>query len=166
MSSLARAVSVVGLCLIAPASASAQLTDIGFRVAGADVVMVARVCGLTAAFEVTEVGEIIVSRAKLCPGEVLKGDWDTDNVFVIEGGTVGDVTLELSHLPLLHLGDRALFLLDRSPLEPGAFRLSDGGYGYFELLGRVVSDFNASLTVSMATVRKVARAADTNQPLP
>jgi hypothetical protein len=33
---------------------------------------------------------------------------------------------------------------------------------YFELLGRVVTDFNLSLSVPMATVRKVARAADTN----
>jgi hypothetical protein len=141
-----------------PWVAPAQSPDFQFRFSAADVVMVARVCALDAAFEVNEFGDsLIVSRARLCPGEVLKGEWLATNVFRIEGGTVGDITLELTHLPLLQLGDRALFLLERSDTLPDTFELSDAGYGFFEQRGRYMSDYGSTLTVTMAAVQRIAR---------
>lgn len=84
------------------------------RVRGAERVVVAQVVDLTARFETNEFGDqLIVSRVKLTVEESLKGHAEPSVEIDVLGGTVGDLTLEVSSLPKLNPGERAVFFLAR-----------------------------------------------------
>jgi hypothetical protein len=84
---------------------------------GAERVVVATVMNVNAAFQVNEHGdELIVSRASIRVDAVLKrgpGAEETDLVVEVEGGTIGDLTLDVSDLPHLERGERAVLFLTR-----------------------------------------------------
>jgi hypothetical protein len=55
----------------------------------------------------------ITSRINLQPSVTLKGSHSNATItFDIPGGTVGDLTMDASHIPLLTSGDRVLIMLD------------------------------------------------------
>jgi hypothetical protein len=100
----------------APLYASKFLpVDVPVRIQGSDRVVVATVAATAAKFETNESGDqVIVTHVQLQVEEALKGAAARTLQLQLEGGTVGDVTLEVSSLPALHVGDRAVFFLERA----------------------------------------------------
>jgi hypothetical protein len=90
--------------------------DIPTRAKGADRVVVATIADVNASFATTEHGDqIIVSQVTLMIEDNLKGGSREAMLSVdVEGGTVGDLTLEVSDMPSVHQGERAVFFLRRS----------------------------------------------------
>jgi hypothetical protein len=65
--------------------------------------------------------QLILSRVDVVVEEVLKGEAVAHLQLEVEGGTVGDLTLDVSDMPRLKSGDRAVFLVSAGPngtLEP------------------------------------------------
>jgi hypothetical protein len=115
---------ILAATLAVPPAATAQGSppiDIPERIAGADRAVVARIQRVTARLERNEWGdELIVTHARLTVEEALKGDLPETLTVAVEGGTLGDLTLRVSDLPVLRAGERAVFLLreDRGRMVP------------------------------------------------
>ncbi len=101
----------------------------------AERVVVATVSEVNAAFEVNSFGDrLIITRAKLQEEEAIKGKPLRALDYAVEGGTIGDLTLHVSHTPEPpRQGQRAIFLL-RDSKEKGAW-LPDGDGSMLELDG-------------------------------
>ena len=107
-------------------------TDVPTRAQGAKRVVVARVLDVEAHFQTNRFGDqLIVSNALLEVQETLKGAPAATLRVVVEGGTVGDLTLKVSDMPALHFGDRAVFFLDDG--DPGLHVPHDRGRGVLKL---------------------------------
>jgi hypothetical protein len=104
------------LAIAAPAIAEVgPPPDVASRARGAGKVVVARVLDVRGQFETNKFGDrLIMSHAVLEVQETLKGESQTIVNMVIEGGTVGDLTLRVSDLPSLESGERAVLFLDAS----------------------------------------------------
>ena len=88
------------------------LTDTAAMVSAAPHAVVGHVTKVESQFGTNAFGDhLIFSRVSIAAEEVLKGHVPSALQVTIEGGTVGDVTLEVSDVPSLHPGDRAVFLL-------------------------------------------------------
>jgi hypothetical protein len=97
-----------------PGAASLKPVPIADRAKGADSVVVAQVEQVEAVFERNQWGdELIVSNVSLLVEEAIKGTPPGRVRLALEGGTVGDLTLQVSDLPELRPGDRAVFFLKR-----------------------------------------------------
>lgn len=105
---------VLGIAARAAAS-SAVSVSIPDRVRGSDQVVVATVSDSRASYETNEFGDrLIVSHVRLQVNERLKGEPANSVDVDVEGGTVGDVTMDVSSLPRVSRGDRAVFFLERN----------------------------------------------------
>ena len=101
------------VCLLAPAPLAAQAPEALPDVGNADKVVVAVVEDVVPRYAVNEFGDrLIVSEVWLRVEETLKGAPENLVPIEVEGGTVGDVTMRVSDLPMLRKGERGLFLLD------------------------------------------------------
>jgi hypothetical protein len=78
--------------------------------------------------------EVIVTTAIVQVTEQLRGGAPSWLPIEVEGGTIGDITMEVSDTPILHRGDRAIFLIDR--LTDGRYVPHDRGRG----IARLMSD--------------------------
>jgi hypothetical protein len=106
--------------------------DVGARARGAREIVVATVVEVESAFAVNEYGDqLIVSHGLLQVHETMKGAHAAALQIVVEGGTVGDLKLEVSDIPALEPGDRAVFFLDRTP--SGTRQLHGRGLGLLKL---------------------------------
>jgi hypothetical protein len=84
------------------------------RARGAERVVVGRVASSQPIWRVTEHGDrLIVTVLQVIGGETLKGAAASTLEVEVEGGTIGDLTLRVSDLPVLAPGDRAVFYLRR-----------------------------------------------------
>lgn len=80
----------------------------------ADAAVVARVTAVRAAYERNQWGdELIISHTVLAVEESLKGAPGQSVAFDVEGGTVGEMTLRVSDMPEVKVGDRGVFFLKR-----------------------------------------------------
>ena len=154
-----RMLAVLATLMALPTVAAGATADFAYRFAHADAVIIATVCKVEARWDTNQFGDqLIVTLASLCtePGGVLKGNQRSDYALDIEGGTLDGVTLELSHLPLLRVGDRGLFLLERGHAK--VYELAGDGLGFFQFdtAGQRVTDYYSTLTISMTAVRAVA----------
>lgn len=96
-----------------PAMAQTRVASLEERFAGAEQVVVAEAQSVSGGWRQNEHGDrIIVSRVLLRVAESLKGGAARQMWLEIEGGTVDGITLEVSSLPLLKEGDRAVFFLN------------------------------------------------------
>jgi hypothetical protein len=87
---------------------------------GAEQVVVGTVEEVTAQFGLNEYGDqLILSTVTLSVRESLRGEAAATVRFALEGGTVGELTLEVSDLPTLKRGDRGVFALRRSRAGQG-----------------------------------------------
>jgi hypothetical protein len=79
-------------------------------------VVLATIVDVNAAFAKNAHGDqIIVSQVQLQIDETLKGSGRDFALLVdVEGGTVGDLTLEVSDMPSVTAGERAVFFLNRN----------------------------------------------------
>jgi hypothetical protein len=94
-------------------TAAAQLSDdVAATVRAAPRVAVGRVTAVHSAFSTNRFGDrVIVSRLTIATTQVFKGRVPAAFDMMVEGGTVGDLTLVVSDVPLLRAGDQAVFLL-------------------------------------------------------
>jgi len=108
---------VAFVCVTSPLSAEiGPPTDIAARARGAARIVIADVADVQSRFETNRFGDqLIVSTVFVDVSETLKGGQAATLQVLVEGGTVGDLTLRVSDLPALKSGDRAVFFLDPGP---------------------------------------------------
>ena len=108
---------LLAACLIA-ATVSASIdppVDVAAHARGATKVVVATVLAVDASFGVNDFGDqVILSKVSFRVEETLKGRHEATGVMTLEGGTVGDLTLEVSDMPRLEKGQRAVLFLTNS----------------------------------------------------
>lgn len=128
------ALAILVVCLSAETT-SAHIgppVDIATRAKGAEQVVVAKVVDLQATFDVSPYGDqLIVSHALLEVEETMKGPDTAAIQLMVEGGTVGNLTLRVSDMPTVETGERAVFFLDRTP--SGTRHLHLRGFGMLKL---------------------------------
>ena len=130
------AASIFSLTLASPVAAQhGPPVDMTSLARGADRVVVATVTRVAPVFQTNEFGdELIVSRTHLRVDAVLKpgpGADDQPLVLELEGGTIGDLTLDVSDLPKLARGERAVLFLRRN--SRGATVPHGRGHGILKL---------------------------------
>jgi hypothetical protein len=92
--------------------AAVPLTE---RARGAERVVVGRVASVTPVWRVTDFGDrLIVSVVRVAVDQTLKGQAEGALDVEVEGGTIGDLTLNVSDLETFVPGERAVFYLRRS----------------------------------------------------
>jgi hypothetical protein len=112
----------IGMCLLGIiGSGAVQAADqdaavpLAERARGAERVVVGRVASVTPVWRVTEFGDrLIVSVVRVAVDQTLKGQSDRTLDVEVEGGTIGDLTLNVSDLETFVPGERAVFYLRRS----------------------------------------------------
>lgn len=149
-------IAVVGLACVTPALHASKFIPVAVpeRIKGADRVVVATVGAATPTWETNELGDqIIVTHVTLTVEEALKGQALKSLTLDMDGGTLDGVKLEVSSLPVLEAGDRAVFFLERG--KGGAFRPHLKGQGIVKLRpdGTIK---NSSLTLN--DIRQMAAA--------
>jgi hypothetical protein len=106
------------MCLTA-ASVGASVDpplDLVSRARGATKVILATVIDTDAAFGENEFGDqLILTHVTMQVSETMKGAHETDVVVTIEGGTIGDLTLDVSDMPKMTKGQRAVLFLTNTP---------------------------------------------------
>lgn len=97
-----------------PDAVSADAT-LAMRFEGAERIVHGSVEHLAASFGTNEFGDkLIVTTVTLRVEEALRGGDAGSISFQIEGGTVGELSLNVSDMPALEVGDRGVFALRRS----------------------------------------------------
>lgn len=108
--------------------------DVANRARGAGRIVVATVTDVETVAAQNEYGDqLIISRTTLMVEEALKGPSTPTVILDVEGGTLGDLTLEVSDLPLVRSGDRGVFFVRRSSL--GRNIPHQRGHGILKLNG-------------------------------
>ena len=132
--------------------------DLPLLARGAERVVVATVTRVEPVFQKNEFGDqLIVSRTHLhVETELKRGAQKTGEpvVLELEGGTIGDLTLEVSDLPTLTRGERAIVFLRRN--SRGAVVPHGRGQGILELDS---SDHVRGTGLTLSDVRKAVESA-------
>ena len=90
--------------------------DPGERAKGAAKVVVATVADVDAAFGDNSFGDrLILSHVTMQVDETMKGAHEGSIVVTLEGGTVGNLTLDVSDMPTMAKGQRAVLFLSSTP---------------------------------------------------
>jgi hypothetical protein len=106
--------SVIGLGAVQAADQDVAV-PLAERARGAERVVVGRVASVTPVWRVTEFGDrLIVSVVRVTVDQTLKGQSEGALDVEVEGGTIGDLTLNVSDLETFVRGERAVFYLRRS----------------------------------------------------
>jgi hypothetical protein len=148
---------LLAVTLLAPASAVLVAQDrvdvpLAERHRGAERVVVGRVASVTGVWRQNEFGDrLIYSVLHVTVDETLKGQAQTTMDVEVEGGTVADVTLRVSDMTPLKIGDRAVFYVKRNPRGILIPHLRGQGVLKLDASDRVVG--------SSATLTQVRRAA-------
>jgi hypothetical protein len=146
--------AAIFVCLAAASTVAAQPPDVAARAKKADKVVVAVVEDVVPRFAVNEFGDrLIVSEVWLRVEETLKGTPQNLVSMDVEGGTVGDLTLKVSDLPVMKKGERGVFLLDAE--NSGRRRPHARGEGILKL---DQADRVANTNLRLADVKASVRA--------
>jgi hypothetical protein len=124
------------------------------RARGAARIVVASIVDVQSRFDVNEYGDrLIVTDATMRVEETLKGPDAVSLLVTVDGGAIGDLALEVSDMPAVKAGDRAVFFL--TPSSGGGHRLHRRGLGMLPLdgLNRV-----PQTTLTLGEVRRLVRA--------
>jgi hypothetical protein len=152
----ARLIAAAVCLLAAQLSSRAQDTTLPLaeRTRGAERVVVGRVTSVDPIWRTNEFGDrLIVSIVNVAIDETLRGPTLPSVDVEVEGGTIGDVTLNVSDLEPVVPGDRAVFYLARN--KRGAYVPHLRGQGLLKLDR---SDRVRNSAVTLADVRRAARA--------
>jgi len=131
---------IFGLLLLAlftspalPAWAEGPPADLPSAIRRAERVVVAAVVAVEPAWQTNKWGDrLIVSRTRVRATEILKGRPAPGDLAVdMVGGTLGGLTLKVSHASSVSPGDRVVFLLKRG--ENGVLVPTDHGAGVMKL---------------------------------
>jgi len=129
-----------------------RVVPLAERIQGAGVVVVATPSSVNASWRENAFGDrLIVSRVLLHVEEVLKGTPARDVALDLEGGTLDGFTLQVSSLPTLAPGERAVFFLDLA--SDGAFQPHLRGQGILKLDDQ---NFVKGSSLSLDEIRRVA----------
>jgi hypothetical protein len=154
-----KAVLAAVVCLLASSAVSAQTDaqDIGERARSASRVVVATVVDVTARFGTNASGDrLIYSDVVLEVSETLKGPAASFVTMTIEGGAIGDLSLEVSDLPSMKRGERGLYFLQ--PGRNGEWVPHRRGAGIMKLgAGDRLERSSLSLADAQAAVRKALK---------
>jgi hypothetical protein len=155
-----KAILVALVCLAATVTALAQdvtATDIGERARGAARVVVGTVVDVTARFGTNASGDrLIYSDVVLEVSETLKGPAASFVTMTIEGGEIGDLSLQVSDLPAMKRGERGLYFLQSG--RNGEWVPHRRGAGIVKLAaGDRLERSSLSLADAQAAVRKAIR---------
>ena len=113
---------------VAAAAGQDRLVDLSTRASSAQRVVLASVSELRSALEVNAYGDqVIVSHLQLQVQETLKGPAVNTVSLAMEGGTVGGLTMRVSDMPAMQVGERAVFFVDAGP--SGEFQSHGRGLG-------------------------------------
>ena len=89
--------------------------DVAAQAKGANKVVVATVTDVQSAFGENDFGDrLILSQVTFRVDETMKGPQAGSVVVTVEGGSVGDLTLEVSDMPTMEKGQRAVLFLTSS----------------------------------------------------
>jgi hypothetical protein len=143
--------------VVTTSASSGRPVDVGTKAKGAQSVVVGVVEEVTARFDVNEFGDrLIVSQTWVRVDETLKGAPVAVVPVDIEGGTIGDLTLNVSDMPALRRGERAVFFLDSD--KNGNRKPHGRGQGIVKLdAGGRVQGSNMTLSDVRALVRAALR---------
>lgn len=112
--------------------------------AGSELAVVAHVESVRPVWEQTPQGDrVIVSKVLLRIEEALKGQSPQTQWIDVVGGTLDGVTLHVSSLPEMKVGDRAVFFLHRK--AQGAFEPHQKGQGILFLENETVRGSKVTL---------------------
>lgn len=158
-----RWLGVIGLAVVLSGSGAAVASGqdavavpLAERARGAERVVVGRVASIAPMWQTNEFGDrLIVSVMRVTVSETLKGQPQTAVDLEIEGGTIGDVTLNVSDQASLVPGERAVFFMRRN--VRGSFGPHLRGQGVLKL-DRTDRVPGSSLTLETIR-REVARGA-------
>jgi len=147
-------------CSVAGAS-QGRAVPLEERAQGASQIVVATVTSVTPRWDVNAYGDrLIISRLSLRVDETLKGVAAAAVSMDLEGGTLDGLTLRVSALPALELGERAVFFLNARTgglnAGTGVYQPHLAGQGILEL-DDAESVRGSNLT--LATVRAIVRRA-------
>ena len=116
---MVRTASAFFVACLAAVAASASIdvpADLVEHAKGANRVVVATVTDVDSGFATNEFGDhLIISRVAFRVEETMKGSSQSTIEVMVEGGTVGDLTLEVSDLPRMERGKRAVLFLTGAP---------------------------------------------------
>jgi len=141
-------------CSVAGAS-QGRAVPLEERARGASQIVVATVTSVTPRWDVNAYGDrLIISRLSLRVDETLKGVAAAAVSMDLEGGTIDGLTLRVSALPALELGERAVFFLNAR--AGGVYQPYLAGQGIVELND---TGFVRGSNLTLATVRAVVRQA-------
>ena len=151
-----RGIALLVMCAAATLSASeGPPMTLEARARGAEIVVVASVADISSWFDRNRFGDqLIVSQVALNVEEALKGKVPHGLAMQIEGGTVGGLTLQVSDLPHMTRGDRAVLFLEHA--ANGALVPHRRGLGILMLSGNTVAGTDISLSRVRQTVRQAA----------
>jgi hypothetical protein len=145
------------ICLLAAQlSTGAQGTSVPLaeRTRGAERVVVGRVATVNPIWRTNEFGDrLIVSIVNVTVDETLRGPILPSVDLEVEGGTIGDLTLNVSDLEPVAPGDRAVFYLARD--RRGVFVPHLRGQGLLKLDR---SDRVRNSAMTLADIRRAAQA--------
>ena len=148
------------ICLLSsPFAALAHAQDapvpLAERARGAERVVVGRVTTVNPMWQTNEFGDrLIVSVVTVAVDETLRGPVLPTVDVEVEGGTIGELTLQVSDLEPVVPGDRAVFYLTRS--RRGAFVPHLRGQGVLKLDR---SDRVRNSATTLADIRRTAKEA-------
>jgi len=90
--------------------------EVGERAKGSGKVVLATVTSVEAEFGENAHGDrLILSHVTMRVDETMKGAHEAEVVVTLEGGTVGDLRLDVSDMPTLEKGRRAVLFLSSAP---------------------------------------------------
>jgi hypothetical protein len=152
----ARVVAFAALALAVPALSGAQApVPLVERARGAERIIVGEVASVSPQWQVNEFGDrLIVSVVTVTVSETLKGTAQPTVQVETEGGTIGDVTLNVSDQQVVTRGERVVFYLRRN--ARGRFIPHLRGLGLLKLDG---SNRVPGSSLTLDAIRKEAAAA-------
>lgn len=119
--------------------------------------VVAKVVNVESRFDINGFGDqVILSDTTVEIEESLKGPRVPSLVVTVEGGTVGDVTLEVSDMASLEPGDRAVLFLDEAAPGLGTYLPRGRGQGILKLDS---TDHIVDTPLTLDDVRRAVREA-------
>ncbi len=124
--------SFLALLLLTTHGIAQDAPDVISRARGAERVVVGTVDRVVPMAVQNEYGDqLIVSRTTVVVEEVLQGSPTQMLTVDIEGGTLGDLTLQVSDMPVVRQGDRGIFFV--RPSAPSLHVLHRRGEGMLRL---------------------------------
>jgi hypothetical protein len=121
-----------GAAIAHAGGAARKDADLSFRIRGAERAVVGRVTRVSPYMKKNEHGDILImSHVQLAVEETLKGSPTSAIPMEIEGGTLNGLTMNVSDMPTLQPGSRAVVMLARG--RNGEFVPHQRGAGILEL---------------------------------